>query len=341
MPKTNTLLFLILILLSVFLSSCSPSKKTINHAFSVKNHTLIRPNNLKIGDTVAIISPAGHVKEDYVLKAIALLDSWGLKVKLGKNLYKKEFTYSGSKSERIEDLQTALDDPNTKAIWCARGGYGSIQIIDAINWKGFAKNPKWVLGFSDITVLLSALHNQGYESMHALMPISLSTDRPIKRKQAITSVKKALFGEALSYTIPSSKYNRAGVSTGEVVGGNLATLYSLLQSNLTLDTTGKIIYLEEVGEYHYAVDRMLISLRRAGYFDKCKGLIIGGMNMKEDDPEYGKTVEEIILEITKDFNFPILFNFPAGHIIDNRVVLIGRKANIKIESKITSVKFDL
>ncbi len=300
---------------------------------------LIRPNNLQKGDTVIIIAPAGVIKESYVQKGIDLLKSWGLAVKLGKNLYQKDFTFAGTDAERLADLQTALDDENAKAIWCARGGYGTVRIIDGVKWDKFKQNPKWLIGFSDITVLHNALHNLGYESMHALMPISLSTDRPVRRKKPIESLKNALFGEPLNYKISTSKYNKLGTGIGQVVGGNLAIVYSLLQSNLSLNTTDKIIFLEEVGEYHYAVDRMLISLRRAGYFENCQGLIIGGMSMKQDDPDFGKTVEEIVLEVCKNYDFPIVFNFPAGHIVDNRAVLLGRNATINTDSTTTTVSF--
>lgn len=330
-----------IILLSVLLSfmlSCKTTSNTISKNIKKMTH-LIHPSNLQKGDTVIIIAPAGVIKENYVQKGIDLLKSWGLAVKLGENLYQKDFTFAGTDAERLADLQTALDDENAKAIWCARGGYGTVRIIDGVKWDKFKQNPKWLIGFSDITVLHNALHNLGYESMHALMPISLSTDRPVRRKKPIESLKNALFGEPLNYKISTSKYNKLGTGTGQVVGGNLAIVYSLLQSNLSLDTNNKIIFLEEVGEYHYAVDRMLISLRRAGYFDNCKGLIIGGMSMKQDDPDFGKTVEEIVLEVCKNYDFPIVFDFPAGHIVDNRAVLLGRNATINTDSTTTTVRF--
>ena len=331
-----TLLFGILF----FYASCKSQKTSQNNKNMHTNKALVRPENLKKGDTVCIIAPAGNVKPAYVNKGIALLESWGLHAKLGKNLYKQDATFAGTDSERLADLQEALDDPNTKAIWCARGGYGAVRIIDAVDWSGFKKHPKWLIGFSDITVLHNALHNLGYESMHALMPISLSTDRPIRRAKPIASLYDALFGSPLNYEITSSPFNKKGRAKGQVVGGNLAIVYSLLQSNLTLDCTDKILFLEEVGEYHYAVDRMLISLRRAGYFEHCKGLVIGGMSMKKDDPDFGKTVEGIVLDACKAYDFPIIFDFPAGHIVDNRVVLLGRNATIESNDKISTVVFD-
>ena len=334
MPKT---VFKIMVLL--LLTQCK-SPKAVSNLNTMHKKELKRPENLQIGDTVIIIAPAGSVKEKYVNKGVALLESWGLKVKLGKNLYKKDYTFAGTDAERLEDLQNALDDSTAKAIWCARGGYGAVRVIDAVDWSGFEKHAKWLIGFSDITVLHNALHKRGYESMHALMPISLSTDRPIRRAKPIASLKDALFGKPLSYEIEASKYNKKGTAEGQVVGGNLAIVYSLLQSDLSLDTSDKIIFLEEVGEYHYAVDRMLISLKRAGYFEHCKGLIIGGMSMKEDDPDFGKTVEEIILDACKAYNFPIIFDFPAGHIVDNRTVLLGRNARISTDGKTAQVVFD-
>jgi muramoyltetrapeptide carboxypeptidase len=339
MHKTILQLFFFLSLISSFFS-CNSSLKTVSNLDKkMVQKALIRPQNLKEGDTVIIIAPAGTVKEKYVNKGVTLLKSWGLEVKLAKNLYKKDFTFAGTDAERLEDLQNAFDAPNAKAIWCARGGYGAVRIIDGVDWSGFEKKPKWVIGFSDITVLHNALHNRGFESMHALMPISLSTDRPIRRAKPIDSLKDGLFGNTLSYEITASKYNKKGTSQGQIVGGNLAIVYSLLESNLSLDCTDKIIFIEEVGEYHYAVDRMLISLRRAGYFEKCKGLIIGGMSMKQDDPDFGKTVEEIVLDACKDYDFPIVFDFPAGHIVDNRMVILGRDVTISTDEKTAKIVF--
>ncbi len=301
---------------------------------------LIRPPYLQKGDTVMIIAPAGIMKDTVkVENGIKLLKDWGLHVKLGKHIFKQNFHFAGTDAERAEDFQNAIDDPTVKAIWCARGGYGSVRIIDAIDFTKFKQYPKWLVGFSDITVFHNEIHNLGIETMHGLMPITLKPDNK-EQKKAQKSLKKALFGKKISYRISDSDYNKEGEATAQVVGGNLSLLYSLLGTESTINVDNKILFIEDVGEYLYSIDRMLISLRRNGYFDKCKGLIIGGVtDFKENDTPYGKAIEEVVLDAVKDFDFPVAFDFPAGHIRDNRTLILGRTLTLKVKKNKTILKF--
>ena len=308
--------------------------------FAQESQKLVIPPYLQKGDTVLIIAPAGIMKDTAkVDNGIELLKEWGLNVKLGKYLFEQNFHFAGTDEQRAEDFQNAIDDPTIKAIWSARGGYGSVRIIDAIDFTKFKQNPKWVIGFSDITVFHNAIHNLGIETMHALMPITYKPDNK-EQKKAQKSLKKALFGKRITYRVSDSEYNREGEVTGQVVGGNLSILYSLLGTKSTINTDGKILFIEDVGEKLYHIDRMLISLRRNGYFDHCKGLIVGGISdIKENSTPFGKTAEEVVLDAIKDFDFPVAFDFPAGHIRDNRTLIFGRTITLKVKKNRTVIKF--
>lgn len=302
---------------------------------------LIRPPKLEKGDTVMIIAPAGIMKDTTAVKdGIKLLKHWGLNYKLGKNLFKQNFHFAGTDAERLSDIQEALDDDNVKAIWCARGGYGTVRIIDDIDFTHFKEHPKWIIGFSDITVLHSEIHKMGIETMHALMPITYNPDNR-KEKKAVKSLKKAVFDKRLKYKISDSEYNKEGEATGEVVGGNLSIVYSMLGSKSQISTDGKILFIEDVGEALYHIDRMMISLKRAGYFNHCKGLIVGGFSdIKPNDTPFGMTYQEIILDAVKGHNFPVCFDFPAGHITDNRTLLLGRKIELDVRKNKAVIKFE-
>ena len=289
------------------------------------------PAFLKPGDSVLYVAPAGYVNPDkgYMQRADSLLRLWGYVPVYPKNLYKKNYVFSGTDAERYEELQDALDRPDIKAIWCARGGYGSVRIIDQLNFKSFKKYPKWLIGFSDITVLHSLLHQEGFQSVHAIMPISLTHPNP-DRALAIQSIKDFYAGKSLRYEFPSDSLNITGKANAEVVGGNISLLVSLLGSKYQIDPSGKILYLEDVGEYTYSYDRMIYALKNAGYFEHLKGLIIGGVGVKKDDDFIGETVPEIILKHVKNKGYPVVFNFPAGHVVDNRAIIFGKKAKITV-----------
>jgi len=298
----------------------------------------LAPSALHQGDTILYIAPAGNINPDkgYMQRADSLLRLWGYVPKYPKNLYKKSFTFGGTDAERFTDLQQALDDPTIKAIWCARGGYGSVRIIENLDFTKFKKHPKWLIGFSDITVLTNLLYKQGYQSVHAIMPISL-THPNTKRAQAIQSLKDFYEGKPLHYKIASDSMNILGKGKGELVGGNISLLVSLLGSKDQLDTRGKVLFLEDVGEYTYSYDRMLYALKNAGYFDHLQGVIVGGTSVKKDDEFIGETVKDLIIKHTKGKGYPVIFGFPAGHVVDNRVLIFGRKTKVEVNDNTATV----
>ena len=296
---------------------------------------MIQPDYLKKGDTVAIVSTARKISSDQIIAAIKLLEKWGLNVVIGNTIGSEENQFAGNDEARINDFQQLLNNPKVKAIWCARGGYGTVRIVDKLDFSEFKKHPKWIIGYSDITVLHSHIHNLGIETLHATMPINIEKSS----KLSIETLKKSLFGKNLSYEISADEKNKLGNAEGEIVGGNLSVLYSLLGSNSSIKTNGKMLIIEDLDEYLYHIDRMLMNLKRNGYFNNLKGLIIGGMtNMHDNEIPFGKTSEEIILDCVAEYDFPVVFNFPAGHLDDNRALILGRKATLEvgeIKSKIT------
>ncbi len=311
-----------------------------NTVFAQESQKLIQPPYLQKGDTVMIIAPAGIMKDTLKVEAgMELLKEWGLNVKLGKYLYEQNFHFAGTDAQRAEDFQNAIDDPTVKAIWCARGGYGSVRVVDTIDFSNFKQHPKWLIGFSDITVFHNEINNLGIETMHALMPITYKPENK-EQKKAQKSLKKALFGKKITYRVSDSDFNKEGEATGQVVGGNLSILYSLLGSKSSINVDSKILFIEDIGEYVYHIDRMLINLKRNGYFDNCKGLIVGGISdIRENNTPFGKTAEEVILDVVKEFDFPVSFDFPAGHIRDNRTLILGRTITLKVKDNKTIVKF--
>ena len=310
-------------------------------AFSqTKNMKLITPPFLQKGDTIAIVAPAGILKnrKHVIDKAKQLAKSWGLEVVYGKHLFNQAHHFAGTDEERCEDFQEAIDNPNIKAIWAARGGYGSVRILDKLDFTKFKENPKWVIGYSDITAFHNHIHNVGVETVHGIMGTSMQ-DAPEVIEKSVESLKKALFGEDLEYEIASSKQNRLGKVNGELVGGNIAILASMLGSESQISTEGKILFIEEIGEYKYSIDRMLQSLKRAGYFTKIKGVIVGDMTkVKKNTTPWGSTIEQLILDVIPK-NTPVLFNFPAGHELDNRALIMGRNITLNIKEKVATVNF--
>ena len=296
---------------------------------------MIQPNYLKKGDTVAIVSTARKISSDQIIAAIKLIEKWGLNVAIGNTIGSEENQFAGNDEARINDFQQMLNNAKVKAIWCARGGYGTVRLIDQLDFSEFKKRPKWIIGYSDITVLHSHIHNLGIETLHATMPINIENNS----KESLETLKKSLFGKNLSYEIPADEKNKLGNAEGEIVGGNLSVLYSLLGSKSSIKTDGKILFIEDLDEYLYHIDRMRMNLKRNGYFDNLKGLIVGGMtNMHDNEIPFGKTAEEIILDCVAEFDFPVVFNFPAGHLDDNRALILGRKVKMEvgeIQSKIT------
>lgn len=298
---------------------------------------MITPPKLQKGDTVAILATARKNTDDNLNPAIDLLHSWGLKVHIGNSIGLDNNQLAGTDQERAADFQQQLDNPNIKAIWCVRGGYGTVRMVDLLDFTQFKQNPKWIIGFSDVTVLHSHLNTMGYKSIHAIMPISLEK----ASNEAVETLKKTLFASPLSYEIDADSKNRLGSATGELVGGNLSILYSLFGSPSAIDCQGKILFIEDLDEYLYHVDRMMMNLKRNGCLENLKGIIVGSMSkMRDNEIPWGKDALEIIEEITKNYAFPILFHFPAGHIDDNRALIMGSKISMEVNEKKCLIQFD-
>ena len=304
--------------------------------------TLIQPPYLKTGDTVAIVAPSGILKNKTAIieQAKSLLKSWGLHTVVGKHVFSQNNHFAGTDDERCEDFQNAMDDPTVSAIWCARGGYGTVRILDRLDFLKFRKHPKWLIGYSDITGLHNQFHNEGFESMHALMSTSLN-DNLDSINESISTFKNALFGNPLSYFLKSSRYNKNGATSGQVVGGNLTLLHTMLGSKTSIDTSGKILFIEEIGEYKYHIDRMLQSLKRAGYFENCKGLIVGDFTKTKTNNTalWGSSIEQLILDALSEYSFPIAFNMPAGHEKDNRALILGRIVDLTVDNGESTIIF--
>ncbi|MBL0330665.1 MAG: LD-carboxypeptidase [Bacteroidetes bacterium] len=287
---------------------------------------LIQPPFLKPGDKIAIVASARKITLQELQTAIDTFKRWGLEVVLSKNLFGSDHQFSGADAERAADLQSALDDDSIKAVISARGGYGTMRIVDQIDFTKFKQHPKWIIGYSDITVLHSHIHNFGIETLHATMPINFSVNA-----EAVETMQKLLFGEKLVYQIEKHPLNKTGVVEAQVVGGNLSLLYALAGSASSIHTKGKILFIEDLDEYLYHLDRMMVSLKRYGKLSDLAGLVVGGMtDMKDNQIPFGKTAEEIILDAVKDYNYPVCFNFPAGHVNRNLGLVLGRRMKLVV-----------
>jgi muramoyltetrapeptide carboxypeptidase len=321
MKNTKTALFLIL-----FLTFHSQAQKI-----------MITPPYLQKGDTIAIVATARKNIDDNLKPAIALAKSWGLEVVIGKSIGLDDHQLAGTDEQRAADFQTMIDNPNIKAIWCVRGGYGTARMLDLVDFSKFKESPKWVIGFSDVTVLHSHLNTLGIASIHGIMPVNVEK----ASTEVEETLRKSLFGETLEYTVSCENENKMGVAEGELVGGNLSILYSLMGSESQVNCKGKILFLEDLDEYLYHIDRMMLSLKRCGCFEGLNGLVVGSfIKMHDNEIPWGKTAHQIILDVTKKYNFPIVFNFPAGHIHDNNTLIFGKKVSLNSNDKETILKFE-
>ena len=318
---------------------------------------LIRPPHLRPGDTIAIVPTARAIILNDLRDGIALAESWGLKVKLGAGIGRKAFQQAGSGEERAADLQAAINDPEVRAIWCARGGYGTVHLMEHLDLSPLKKDPKWIVGFSDITVLHNALHNMGISSIHGQMPHNIGA-KTVETKETL---RKALFGEP--YSVVSGEWRvaslpsqmplathhsplatpRTGTCEGELIGGNLSVLYSSRGTPYDIDPSGKILVLEDLDELLYHMDRMAMNLKLAGWFRDLAGLVVGGMNdmrnRNEADP-FGSSAEEIIAGATAGTRYPIAFGMPIGHIADNRALILGQKAKLSVTDTGATLSFE-
>ncbi len=272
---------------------------------------------------MGIVATARKISKEELQPAVDVLTSWGLEVVFGKNLFESSNQFSGTDEQRVSDLQTMLNDETIAAVIVARGGYGSVKIIDHIDFTSFQQHPKWVIGYSDLTVIHAHIHQlTGIATLHATMPVNFHTQ--INNGEALTTLQQTLFGEKLNHLFAPHMINRGGEATGILVGGNLSVLYSLLGSVSFPDTDGKILFLEDLDEYLYHIDRMMMGLKRAGVLSNLAALVVGGMSdMKDNTVPFGKTAEEIILDAVKEYNYPVCFGFPAGHITDNHALKMG------------------
>lgn len=294
---------------------------------------MITPACLKKGDKIAIVSPARSITFEEVHPAIRFFHRNDLEVVLGSYIFSRQHQFAGSDEQRCRDFQHMLDDEQIRAIVCSRGGYGTVRIIDRLDFSAFRENPKWIVGYSDVTVLHAHIHRQfGIETLHAAMPVNIINDR---QDETLQTMVNALFGKPISYSYPASGLVREGNSEGVLIGGNLSILYSLMGSASEPETAGKILFLEDVDEYLYHIDRMMMTLKRAGKLDKLKGLIIGGMTrMNDNSIPFGKTANEIISDIVKEYKFPVCYNFPAGHQDVNLALIMGRKVSLSIDNEV-------
>jgi muramoyltetrapeptide carboxypeptidase len=287
------------------------------------------PPNLKPGDLVYLCAPAKATEEIYIKAAEDWLHSVGLKSERSQHIGGRHHYFSGSTLERLADLQAGLDHPEAKAIWCVRGGYGSIQLLDGLQWAQFIREPKWLIGFSDICVLHHKIQSLGFQSIHGTMALNLD-----KNSQAAkTTLSALLFGNRTAFKLPASSFNKTGKAQGMLVGGNLSIVFSMLATPERYDFSESILFIEDLAEHLYHIDRMLHALRKAGALEKIQGLIIGGMTELEDtDVPFGMGIEALILAHFQYRKIPICFDFPAGHIADNRALVLGAQVVLEVEN---------
>ena len=297
------------------------------------------PPYLKKGDTIGITCPASYLTSANADKCIETLQQWGFEVMVGKTLGSKSKNYfSASDEDRANELQAMLDDKNIKAIIFGRGGYGMGRIIDKLNFSKFKKNPKWIIGFSDITLLHCHLYgHHKISSIHGPMAIGFNKEK--SKAESIDSLHKLLTGKKFNYNCKSHKNNRVGTAKGKLIGGNLALLVNSIGTQSDFETKNKILFIEDVGEYLYAIDRMFYQLKRSGKLNKLAGLIIGGFtDMKDTERPFGKTIENIIKELVEAYDYPVCFHFPISHGKENVPVKIGVEYELKITTTKTTLK---
>ena len=289
------------------------------------------PTYLERGDCVAIVSTARKIKFSEIKNAVQLLENWGFKIKIGKTIGAENSQFAGNDLLRAQDFQEHLDNQNVKAIWCARGGYGTVRMIDLLDFSTFIKQPKWIMGYSDVTVLHAHIHCLGVETLHSFMPIDLSETKNGVSEKAKDSLKNAIFGNTINYTLSETLWNKNGSGKGVLIGGNLSIIYSLCGSSSSINTDGKILFIEDLDEYLYHIDRMMQNLKRNRMLKNLNGLLVGGMTKMHDNTIlFGKTAEQIILDVVSEYNFPIAFGFPAGHQQNNQTLIFGREVELSV-----------
>ncbi len=298
---------------------------------------MIQPPYIQQGDRIGLVCPAGAIPIEKVQNCIETLEKWGYLVQLGKTVGAKEHSFSGTDTERALDLQAMLDDENIKVILCARGGYGMSRIIDQIDFSKFNAHPKWVVGFSDITVLHAALQKQNCMSIHG--PMAAAFNKGDAGLKYIDSLRHCLEGKATQYKANSHTFNKIGLVQAPIIGGNLCMMAHLVGSKNQMDTSGKIIFLEEVAEHHYNIDRLMIQCKNAGLFEKCVGVIVGGFtDLKDNASDFGATANEIVLQHLQHLPIPICFDFPLGHGLENFAIKQGQDYLLEVQEQGVDLK---
>lgn len=291
---------------------------------------MIAPEKINPGDKIRIVAPAGKIKEERVLPAVNWLKGKGYVVEIGEFVFSNHYQFAGTENQRLADLQLALDDPDCKAIFCARGGYGTVQLIDKISFDNFLKYPKWVVGYSDITILHLAIQKLGVETIHGSMP-PFYFNQNMQANQNLLSLIELLTSGVKRYDFQTGENLRPTKIQAPIIGGNLSIICSLMGTKYEIDTNHKILFIEEVDEYLYHIERMLLQLKLAGKFDNLAGLIVGDFtNIKDNESPFGKNVREIISDLVQEYKFPVAFGFPAGHGETNLALNFGKNCNLEI-----------
>lgn len=289
---------------------------------------MIRPPNLKKGDKIGLIAPSRMITRDQMNAAYEIFADWGLDVVSGKNLFSQSGYFAGTDEDRKIDLQQMINDPEIKAIFCARGGYGLSRIIDSVDLDSLTSHPKWVIGFSDITALHLKLFTTGIESIHGLMPVQFGYEGV---QESLKSLENLLFKESMQYEFGTSLMNKEGKVQGKLIGGNLSLIVDSLGTSTEIKTVDKILYIEEIDEFYYKIDRMFNQLRRAGKFVDVKGIIIGQFSdLKDTQIPFGQSLEQIVLHHLADVQCPIAFGIPFGHESHNLAIPNGRLAHLEV-----------
>ncbi|KOH44387.1 S66 peptidase family protein [Sunxiuqinia dokdonensis] len=290
---------------------------------------MLKPELLKQGDRIRVISPAGKVEKEKISAGMKLFEQAGFEVVWGDHTFDSHYQFAASDANRLLDLQQALDDSECKAIVCARGGYGAIRLVDQLDFSGFRRQPKWVVGFSDITVLHARIQHEGFCSIHGAMPGFYWKDQ--LPTESFSELLKTLAGESRPVKVPPHEFNRPGQITGKLVGGNLSIVYSLMGTPLEPKLDGNILFIEDLAEYLYHLDRMMHSLKLTGKLKSLKGLLVGGFtDMKDNEAPFGQTAPEIIRDVVREYSFPVCFDFPAGHIDRNLPLILGAGYQLEV-----------
>jgi muramoyltetrapeptide carboxypeptidase len=304
----------------------------------VKIDAMISPQILQKGDKIGIIATARKISIEELSASISLLQNWGFEVVFSPNLFKIENQFAGSSADRTADLQWAVNHPELKAVIVARGGYGTSKMIDGVDFSDLKKHPKWFIGFSDITVLHSHLHRLGFHSIHG--PLALTLSREGQEENALRLYRLLFDNQIDMITCSNHSLNRNGKAKGQLIGGNLSILHTILGTDSDVNYDGKILFIEDLDEYLYHIDRMMVHLERAGKFKKLAGIIVGSMSdMRDNAIPFGKNVEEIIADVCSNYDFPLAFNFPIGHEKTNFPLIVGEEVELEVTKKESSLVF--